>query len=205
MGSQEEAFVVYDGLLGTPGLSGTQYFSVGVGFYQGEDYTRAAQAFRAAATASPNDRDALEFWARSLQIDSAYADIPPVAARWTALDPNNPNAHLILAQAANQLGDQDLTRQAITAVDQLEVQVMDLQLQRYSDGGAVISGSVVNKKMDEGTTVTIRFTFYSEDGSAMGTVTESVSVGAVDMSEIFQMQFDSPDQVAGYGYEITAG
>ncbi len=205
MGNEAEAAQVYGELLESPELGPVEYFRIGVGFYQGNDYTMAVRAFGAAAEASVNNRDALEMWARSLQLDSAYADVPPVAERWIELDPNSQNAYLILAQSANQLEDEETTQSAIQMVDALEVAVSDLTMRRAPNGGATVNGSVVNKTLDEGADVTLRFTFYRNDGSAMGTVTETVSVGAVDMAQIFSIQFDSAEQVGGYGYELTTG
>ena len=83
--------------------------------------------------------------------------------------------------------------------------VRDLQLTRLSTGGASVSGSVINKKLDQGDSVTLRFTFFAADGTPIGTVTESVSVSTTDMAQIFQVQFDSAETVHGYGYEMTGG
>jgi len=205
MGNDAEANQIYTELLGMPGLTPADFFAIGVGFYQSNDYGLAVQAFSGAATASVNDRDAIEMWARSLQLDSAYAEIPAVAERWSALDPNSQNAYLILAQAANQLEDAETTQEAIQMVDGLEVSVGDLTLRRMSTGGAMVSGSVVNKTLDQGANVTLRFTFYSNDGTPIGSVTESVSTSATDMAQTFSIQFDSAEAVGGYGYELTVG
>ena len=200
---QDEAFAVYEELIAMPNLNPSTLFSIGVGYYQGSEYGRAAQAFGAAAEQSVNDRDALEMWTRSLQLDSAYAEVPPVADRWIELDPNSQNAWLILAQATNQLGDQQATQEAVQAVESLEVSVRDLQMTRFPNGGASVTGSLVNKTLDPGASVTMRFTFYDDEGAPIGTVTESFDVGEVDMAEVIQLQFDSAEEVGGYGYELT--
>lgn len=205
LGRQDEAFAVYDELLTMPGLDSPTLFSIGVGFYQGENYGRAAEAFGAAAEQSVNDRDALEMWTRSLQLDSAYSDVPAVAERWIELDPNSRNGWTILAQATNQLGDQEATQEAIRMVESLEVSVRDLQMARYGNGGASVTGSLVNHSLDPGTSVTLRFTFYDDQGAPLGTVTETLSAGQVDMAEVVQVEFESTEQVGGYGYELTVG
>ena len=46
---------------------------------------------------------------------------------------------------------------------------------------------------------------YRADGTPMGSVTESVQVGATDMAQIFSVQFDSAEAVGGYGYELSIG
>ena len=205
MGNEAEALTVYEELMSRPGLSGEDYYAIGVGFYQASDYGQASQAFGGAADASPLDRDALEMWARSMQLDAAYADLPPVVERWIELDPSSQNAYLILAQAANQEGDQEVTQDAIRQVEALEVSVDQLQLERLPGGGGAVSGSLTNKTLTQGASVAIRFTFYSVGGDPIGTVTESVSVAAESMAEIFQIQFDSAEYVGGYGYEVTIG
>ncbi|MGY8779082.1 MAG: tetratricopeptide repeat protein, partial [Longimicrobiales bacterium] len=202
MGNGGEATQIYDEMLTMPGLMPEDFFAIGVGFYQGSDYERSAAAFEGAATASVNDRDAIEMWARSLQLDSMWTELRPVTERWVDLDPNSQNAYLIMAQSANQNGDVERTQMAIQAVDGFEVTVNDLQLSRFGNGGASVSGSLANKALEQGASVSLRFTFYANDGTPIGSVTESVSAGMVDMGQVFQIQFDSAEQVGGYGYEI---
>ncbi|HSM61530.1 MAG TPA: tetratricopeptide repeat protein [Longimicrobiales bacterium] len=204
MGETEEAFQVYQDLMGRPELTSADLYNIGVGFYQGSDYEQAAQAFGMAAEKSPKDRDAIEMWARSLQIDSAYAEVPPAAERWIELDPNNQNALLILAQAVNQMGDGDRASQLVHQIEALEVTVNDLQLQRVA-GGAVVSGSVSNKTLTPGTGVTLNFAFYDGSGAEIGTTAETVSVGEVDAPVAFEVTFQSPTPVGGYGYTLTTG
>jgi tetratricopeptide (TPR) repeat protein len=202
MGNRSEATQIYDDMVTMPGLMAADFFAIGVGFYQGSDYARSAAAFEGAATASVNDRDAIEMWARSLQLDSMWTELPPVTERWVDLDPNSQNAYLIMAQSANQNGDAERTQMAIQAVDGLEVTVNDLQLSRLGNGGAAVSGSLANKTLEPGARVSLRFTFYANDGTPIGSVTEAVSAGMIDMGQVFQIQFDSAEPVSGYGYEI---
>jgi len=205
MGDEEEAFAVYDDLMTRPGLTSGDFYTIGVGFYTGSAYTRAATAFEGAVRLSAKDRDAIEMWTRSLQLDSAYAAIPPVGERWIALDPYNQNAYLVMAQATNINGDEDRARQLIGVIDGLAVDVKDLQILRRSDGGATVSGSVINKSLAQGASVTFTFTFYTPAGDVMGTVEHSVTVGATAMAEVFQVNFDSMDRIGGYGYTLSVG
>jgi hypothetical protein len=141
--------------------------------------------------------------ARSLQIDSAYAEIPPVGERWVELDPNNQNAYLILAQAVNKAGDSERAQELVSTIEGLEVTVDNLQLQRYPNGGAQVTGGVKNVSLDPGTPVTLDFTFYDAAGNVLGTQSTTVQVGEQDMSEVFQLEFDSTERVDGYGYELS--
>ena len=200
MGKEVEAKAVYIDMLEMSGLDSETLFSIGVGFYQSSDYGRAADAFGKAATASVNDRDAIEMWARSLQLDSAYSAIPAVAERWTELDPNGQNAWLILAQAANQNGDTKTTQEVISVIESLSFTVSDLQLRRIGNGGAEVRGSLVNKNLEEGDVINLRFIFYAGDGTPIGSVVETMTAEQVDVTQVFNLQFDSAEQVGGYGY-----
>lgn len=203
MGETEEAFTVYDELMTRPELTSQEFYSIGIGFYQGDDWTRASAAFEGAADRSVKDRDALEMWARSLQLDSAFAAMPPAAERWIALDPYNQNGFLILAQAVNLAGDEDRARDLIAAIEAMEIQVDNLQINRFAAGGARMTGSMTNKTLDEGAAVTLTFTFYDDEGNAMGEVAVSVTAAAEGMATVFDLEFSSTDAVGGYGYDAT--
>lgn len=203
-GNQARAFDVYEDLMAQPTLGGQDFYAIGVGFYQGSAYDRAAFAFKGAADRSTKDRDALEMWTRSLQIDSAYADVPAAAQRWIALDPNNPNAYLILAQAVNQLGDEAQATDLVRRIEALTVTVNDLQMQRLEDG-ARVTGSVVNKTLAPGTSVMLGFTFYDSAGNSIGTQAVSVTLGQPDMAEMFEVMFSGSQAVDGYGYTVMGG
>jgi tetratricopeptide (TPR) repeat protein len=205
MGNEAEAMQVYESLLANPSVLGSQdYYRIGVGFYQADDYGRAANAFGQAAERSRMDRDAIEMWARSLQLDSAFAAVPPVAERWIELDPASQIAITLLAQAVNATGDAARAAEVIRRVDQLPVAVDDLQIRRF-DGGASVSGAVTNRSLQQGASVTLTFTFYGASGSRLGTATQQVRAGAAGMSEVFQVEFNSAETVGGYGYTYTTG
>jgi tetratricopeptide (TPR) repeat protein len=204
-GREAEALEVYRQLMAQPGLSGQDLFAIGVGFYQANDYVNAATAFGNAAELNAMDRDALEMQARSMMLNEVFEGLPEIAKKWVELDPFSQNGYLIWAQAANKTGDTEGTQQAMNAAQELTVSVDQLQLRRTGGGGGVVSGSVVNKTLDPGASVTLKVTFFGTSGSPIGTVTEAVTVGAPDMAEIFQIQFDSAETVGGYSYELTVG
>lgn len=203
MGQTEEAFAVYDELMTHPELPSQEFYAIGIGFYQGDNWAGASLAFGGAAERSVKDRDALEMWSRSLQLDSAYAAIPAAAERWIALDPYNQSGFLILAQAVNLAGDEDRARDLIAAIEAMQIQVDDLQIDRFGDGGARVTGSMTNKTLDEGASVTLTFTFYDDEGNAMGDVATMVTAAAEGMATVFDLEFSSADAVGGYGYDAT--
>lgn len=203
-GQTERAFQVYAELMAQPGLETQDYYDIGVGYYRGEDYGKAAIAFGQAAAVAKNNRDALDMWTRSLQLDSAYAQVPPAAERWIQMDPNNQVAYLILAQAVNNMGDDTRAAQLVAQIEALNVTVDNLSLQRL-DEGVRITGSVTNKLLTAGANVTLGFTFYDAAGASLGTQAVVVTVGEKDIPQSFDLMFATTGKVAGYGYTVMGG
>lgn len=203
-GDLDRAFRVYEEIMGQPGLENQDYYLIGVGFYQGSEYGKAADAFGQAAALAVKDRDALEMWARSLQLDSAYAEVVPVAERWRELDPASQVALQMLAGAAYNQGQDELTAQYVELLEGMDVVVNDLQMQRRADG-VWVTGSVVNKKHAPGTEIMMGFTFYDAQGNTVGTQALTVTLGQQDMSETFEVMYTTEQAVQGYGYTVMGG
>jgi tetratricopeptide (TPR) repeat protein len=201
-GETEQALVVYRDLASQPGLSSDGLTRIGLGLYQADEYAEAAGVLERAVDTSPTDRDAVEWWARALLADSAWAELPPVAERWLELDPMSGQGHAILAQGANQNGNTTLTAETVRRLEALEYSVDNLQMRRDPSGGADVSGSVTNRTLAQGSPVTLVFTFYRESGTSLGNVSQTVQVGGEGMSQVFQLQFSSAEQVGGYSYEV---
>lgn len=215
MGDTEGARGVYEQMMAMEGLESNEYYQVGIGLYQLEDYAGAANAFRTAAEASVNDRDAVEMWARSLQIANPQGgdaeetpaetlqEMLAAAERWRDLDPNNEFAYLVVAQAANRLGDGQTAGAMIAEIEGLTIKVDQLQLQRYPNGGGVIGGLVRNVSADPGATVTVEVTLYAADGSVIGTESARVQLGAAEEARDFRIDVDSTQYIGGYSYRVV--
>lgn len=214
MDSTRLAMEDFNAIVETPGLSSADYYAAGVGFYRMQEYQAAADAFETAVGASPNDRDALEFWARSLNIlwpagedqeqppEGVLEELQSVSERWMELDPYNPNAMIILAQAVNRLGNNARAGELVSAIEELPVNVDNLRLQRYGNGGAFLVGGVRNKTLDPGTTVTLEVTFYGADGTALETQSVQVQMGEADAVENIRVESETQEYVGGVGYEV---
>ncbi|MCE2454826.1 MAG: hypothetical protein J4G12_03265 [Gemmatimonadetes bacterium] len=198
-----EAFRLYDELMASDTeLESLDFYRMGVGYYNGDDNAGAIEAFGRTVEMNPFDRDALEMLSRTLATDSLYEQVIPAVERWLELDPESAVALLIRAQSLNALDMVDQLRAAADRMQEQPFDVADLRLTRYSDGGARVAGSVGNRSMNQGDTVTLIFTFYGEDGGVLGEVEEMVQLAAVERRSTFIFEFDSADQVAGYGYRI---
>jgi tetratricopeptide (TPR) repeat protein len=213
MDRDDDARRIIGELLARPGLAAEDVFQAGIGYYQMEDYLAAADAFQRSATMAPKNREAIEFWARSLQYyfqdqessgaapDAAgLAELQQASEQWAALDPNNQNSYIILAQTVNKAGDEARARELIQQIENLPVWVEQLDMRRNPDGGATLMGEVRNKKMQPGQSVTLRFTFFGESGQTLGTQTATVTLPPVDATQVFDIEVQSTEYVAGYSY-----
>ncbi|NNK63119.1 MAG: tetratricopeptide repeat protein [Gemmatimonadetes bacterium] len=215
MEQPEDAKGVYERMAATGNLTGVEHYAIGVGLYTMEDYPAAIESFEAAVDLATNDRDALEMWARSIQLAypqgedmpeppaGALEEMASVAERWLELDPNNRNAYLILAQTSNRLGDEDRARDMVAAIEGLSVMVNNVQLQRFADGGGMVTGAIGNVSLDAGTNVTLEIQFYDAGGAQIGSETTMVALPAPEASQAFSVEFTSSEIIAGYGYTIS--
>ncbi|MDT8341908.1 MAG: tetratricopeptide repeat protein [Longimicrobiales bacterium] len=215
MDQPDSARAVYVELMAQDGLQADAYYAGGIGFYQTEDYVEAADAFGKAAEASVNDRDAIEMWARSLQLAYPAGEgepTPPAGAleelrdaseRWLELDPFNQNAHLILAQTVNRLGDEARATELVNAIEALPVTMDRIQLQRFGQGGGAVVGALTNKQAPAGTTATLEVTFYAPDGAVVGMETASIQLGEAETSQDFRVDLDLDAYVGGYSYRLV--
>lgn len=210
-----DAEAIYDRMAATGNLTAVEHYAIGVGYYQMENMSAAIESFKTAAGISVNDRDALEMWARSVQLAypqgegeaeppaGALDEMAAAAERWIELDPNNRIAYVLLAQTVNRMGDEDRARELIAGIEELAVTVNNIQLQRYAGGGGLVSGSITNVSMAAGSSVTINLDFYDAAGTRIGSEQAMVALPAADASQAFQVDFETDQPVAGYGYTIS--
>ena len=64
------------------------------------------------------------------------------------------------------------------------------------------SGIAINKTLEPGTTITLRFTFYDNDGNPLGSEDVEVTISDPEVAHTFQLTFEAEMQVLGYSYEF---
>lgn len=202
-GKNAEAKQVYSQLLADSTLTAADLYQIGAGFYNMNDYKGAVKAFSGAANKRPKDRDALEMWTRCLSSDSAFAQVPAVAQRWIALDPNSRVAYILEAQALNAQGNGKQAQALVDQIQSLKVSVDQLNIERNPNGGAMINGQMTNRSLAAGATVSITFTFYDGSGNSVGTQAQQVTLDAQGKAVPFTVDFKSNAKVGGYGYTLT--
>jgi tetratricopeptide (TPR) repeat protein len=219
MGQQDSVRAVYQRMesAAAGNLSAYDYQVIGLGYYEVEDYAAAANSLESALRIAPKDRDAAEWRARALllqvQEQGASADratlqqLAEAAQLWVDLDPNSQNAYTMLATALNTLsagGTQDpRVVQAIQAAEGLKVRMDNMQMRRERPGGATVVGDIENVSGTSGQTVTVTFTFYGTNGSAVGTQAAQVTLGPAGQRQPLDVRFDSAEAIDGYSYQVT--
>ncbi len=205
MDRNEEAAEIYRGLLARTDLTSRDYYVTGIGLYNAERYSMAAQAFGRSYELIPESRDALYNYAQALYLAGELDELYPAAASLMEMDPYNNNVYRLLAQGLMAQGDTaEAARLLEEEMSTLEFEIEATVLQPYGGGGGSVTGELVNNSLDEGGSIDIRVFFYGADGVEIGTQDVSVSVPAAEMREVFRVEFDSDQDVAAYRYEVIS-
>lgn len=201
----DEAAEIYQGLLARTDLDSRDYYVTGIGLYNAENYSMAAQAFGRSYELIPESRDALYNYAQALYLAGEMDELYPAAVSLVEMDPYNNNVYRLLAQGLMAQGD---TAEAARVLEDematLEFEIDGAMLQPFGGGGGVVNGELLNHSLAEGGSVDIRVFFYGADGIEIGTREISVSVPAADMREVFRVEIDTDQDVVAYRYEVIS-
>ncbi len=201
-GEGEAALEMYEQILADSAASEYDYYNAGVGFYQAEAWDRAAVAFRKVIDRNPMHRDALQNTAQSMVLAEQYEDLLPFSKHLLNMDPRNEFAFRFHARALVETGSSDEGVRLMEEMEELTFLVDNLRIITLGDTGARIEGVVVNKTLEEGVPVTLRFHFFDRDGVEIGTRDVEVIAGGADVAMAFRVEFSGDQPVGGYSYEI---
>jgi tetratricopeptide (TPR) repeat protein len=203
LGQADSVDVLYENLLGRPGLTEFDYSNAGVGLYRIEQYDRAAQAFRAAAEMNPFNRDARLNLTQTYFQAQDWESLIPAARDLLALDPLNGLVWIFLTRAYSELEQDEQANEVFAEYQATGYEIENLMLDVSADGGATVNGTVKNSTAEQGTTVTLRFHFGGQTGREIGTIDIRVQLPAPEETVEFMGNFNSSDLVAGYRYEVV--
>ena len=205
MDRNDEASEIYQGLLARTDLDSRDYYVTGIGLYNAESYSMAAQAFGRSYELIPQSRDALYNYAQSLYLAGELDDLYSAAMSLVEMDPYNNNVYRLLAQGLMAQGD---TTEAARVLEEdmstLAFEIEGTFLQPFSGGGGVVTGELINNSLDAGGSIDIRVIFYGSDGAVVGTQEVTVQVPVAEMREVFRVQMDTDQDVVAYRYEVIS-
>ena len=179
-GQAEDALGIYDEILESDNASALDYFNAGVTLYSAEAYERATIAFEKVLERAPMYRDALQNLVQTLALGELYEAQLPLSEKLLEMDGQNYIVYQMHLRALSQLGHSEEVSALLKTMQALTFLVDDLQLQPRGDGGRVL-GTLTNKLLEEGASVTLRFHFYDDGGNEIGTKDVSVPVPPVDV------------------------
>ena len=201
-GQAEDALGIYDEILESDDASALDLFNAGVTLYGAEVYDRAAIAFERVLERAPMYRDALQNLVQTLALTEAYEAQIPHSERLLEMDGHNYLVYQMHLRALSQAGRTEEVGPVMEAMQALDFIVDDLALQPRNNGGRV-TGTVTNKLLEEGGSVTLRFHFFNDQGMELTTEEVSVPVPAVDVVQQFQVSVETEQPVMGYSYEVV--
>jgi len=201
-GQTGDALSIFDEILGREDGTPLDYFNAGVSLYSADQLDQAAIGFEKAIQRAPMYKDALQNMAQTLNILENYEAQTPYSERLIELDPHNEYGYQIHIRALVQVGRQADAVAALNILRELPFVTDNLQLQPMSSGPS-ITGVAINKTLPPGTSVTLRFTFYDNDGNPLGTEDTEITLSDPEVAHQFQVSFATDGPVLGYGYEFV--
>lgn len=203
MGMADSANAVYSALMERPGMDARELFVVGIGLYNAENYSRAAQAFQMSLDMNNMSRDAAFNYAQSLFLAEEFDDLEAAGRHLISLDPMNPNGYLLAGQGLLNNEQTDAALEISNKAEELPFELVQPTLQPVQGGGANLSGAVKNNTLDEGSVITLRFHFTTGDGIEAGTREVTVQAPAQEAEVAWDTQFSSTEAVIGFWYEVV--
>lgn len=200
-GEGERALAVYDDLMARPDLDARDYFLIGIGLYQVDEFAQAARAFGLTLDIVPGHRDALFNRVQSLFLAEEWDELVQAGERLLELDTHNRAAHQFLAQGMVRLGQEHEAVQIMERMEALPFDVDQLQLERMPNGVAIL-GHVVNRDMPAGSTVRLRIIVYNVDGQEAGSTEVTANLGEPETAAPFQADFRTDEDILGFRYEV---
>ena len=199
LGRADEAAQIFAELLDSPDLGTEQLFNVGVSLFNAGEHVRAAEAFGRVTEVVPNSRDAWYNQANALYAAEEWEMLVPIAERLVEVDPLSENTGLILARAYRELERNTDALASLERLQDLPIFVEELQMQP-TGATTRVAGRIIGNTADQGSPLSLRFTFYGSNGQTLGTETVTVNAPAAEQSTDFELEFGQA--AIGYSYGL---
>ncbi len=198
-GRGDEASALMEGLLTRTDLTVPDYFNLGVGMYQTEQFGGAALAFQRVLDVIPGHREAAFNLAQSLYLGESWDQLAKATEVLMDIDALNPLVYQFRANALLRVGTEAEAMAVYTAGQDLPIVMDDLAVQ-LSGNDLVVTGALANLAAEPNASVRLQFTFYRADGSQAGT--SDVTVRFENQGEARAFEVRAPDDFVGYSYRV---
>jgi tetratricopeptide (TPR) repeat protein len=199
-GRGEEAGELMASLLRRSDLSVTEYFNIGVGMYQTEQYEGAAQAFQRVVDVIPGHREAAFNLAQALYLDERWEALVAATENLMEIDALNPLVYQFRANALLRAGTEAAAMEVYTRGQDLPIVMDEIALQ-LSGNDLVLVGVLANAAGAPDASVRLRFAFFGADGSEVGS--SEVTVNFENQGEARAFEVRAPaGEFVGYSYRV---
>jgi tetratricopeptide (TPR) repeat protein len=231
-GREEDAEALYNEIFAREDLTSAEYFQVGIGFFNTEDYERAAEAFAESAELNPYSRDALLNLVQSLyslaldleeeeqtperdtRLNEIYDQLLAAAQEVRALDPLNRNLMSFMLRSLRAKADLAEEGEAEALMQQTQELYRTYQNQPYGvdnisvnvtqDDRARVTGQLANLSGTAGEEVQIRFALVDQQGNVVEEDIITVTTPEQNSAVQFTTTLDAAaGTFAGWLYEIV--
>ena len=200
-GQGGDALSIFDEILASEDRAPLDYYNAGVSLYSADQRDKAVLAFEKTVARSPMYRDALQNLVQTLHELEDYEAQVPHSERLIELDPFNDYIYVMHVRGLVQVGREPEGVTALAYMQALPFVIDALQIQPLA-AGCRVTGVAVNKALDPGTSITLRFTFYDNDGNPVGSADTEVTISDPEVAHAFEVTFDGEISVLGYSYEF---
>ncbi len=196
------ATTYYEELLSRDDLTADDYHDVGAGLKTIQDQERAAKAFTIALDLQPYRFDSLQQLAFVLYSSGQYDSLVVVAKTLNDRYPNNMNNMALLANAYRELEQSENALEILQMRDDLKIEVMRLDMQQ-EEGVVIISGTLHNLGLPEGTPVALQFELKDEAGETVGTIDETFEAPAEEGTSRISVQAVAEVPLSGFIFHLS--
>ena len=202
-GQGGDALGIFDEILASEDGTPLDYYNAGVSLYGADQMDKAVLGFEKTVERSPMYRDALQNLVQTLNEQEDYEAQVPYSERLLELDPFNDFVYLMHVRGLVQVGREPEGLAALEVMQALPFVIDALQLRPLA-AGCRVTGIAVNKALDPGTSITLRFTFYDNDGNPIGSADTEVTISDPEVAHDFEVTFEGGEiSVLGYSYEFV--
>lgn len=230
-GQEEEARALMEQIRGRSDLSSADWFQIGIGLFNTDDYGEAADAFARAAELNPYSRDALlnlvqSLYSETLDLEKAeatperdtqlrenYERILEAAEQVRSFDPLNRNLLSFMLRAYRGQADlapsaeaeryRQLSQDLFREYQAQAYDVADITLSMQGGSTAAVTGVLTNLSGTAGESVRLRFNAVDRNGAMIDSEVITVRLPPAGEAVEFQTQLDlSGGEFAGWSYEV---
>ncbi|UCF19531.1 MAG: hypothetical protein JSU87_16680 [Gemmatimonadota bacterium] len=197
----ERAAGYYSDLLAREDLSAGEYYNIGLGLTQLQEYGRASTSFQRAAEKAPYNERILAQLAFVLFSEAMYDSLAVVAKKLVDNYPLNLNNMALLANAYRELDNSEGALAILERRETLKMELVDLALEG-GEGEFKLVGALHNIALEPGSTVDVEFHFHDATGARVSSQAVTLEAPEQGTDASFSVDTTSSETIVGFSYNL---